>query len=228
MLFGAIGLLFGAAQAATRTTPQKDHRWQLVTLNGLPTAIAARCADCLPDIELRCLTRGRGLMELSIPGAAVANGRAGASKQIRLSLGAHSARRRALTRRHSRGFVPVLQLAVDDALLDLVQGESVLKINFYGQRSFVGLRGAARPVEQVRAACLPTAAPMSKRHCTWAVVVECFARRERAVVAAKALPGAFAKARAGRFCVIVTSAHLASAQARAAAFGGYVERSCLP
>ena len=221
-------MLLGAAEAATRVKPKSDHRWQLVVLDGLPAAVATRCADCPADLELRCLARGRGLMQLTIAGAAVANGRAGASKQIRLSLGDHGERRRALTHRHPRGFTPVMQLAVDDALLDRLAAATVLKINFYGQRSYTGLRGADRPVAQVRAACFGDVTPVPKRHCTWAVIVNCFAKREAAVTTARALRGAFVKARAEGFCVIDTSTDLASAQARAAQHGGYVERSCLP
>lgn len=221
-------LLFGVAQAATRTKPQTDHRWQLVTIDGLPVAIATRCADCLADLELRCLVRGRGLMQLTIAGAAVANGRAGASKQIRLSLGAHSERRRALTQRRPRQFTPIIQLAVDDALLDRLASETTLKINFYGQRSYVGLRGAAGPVQQVRAACLAAVTPIPRRHCTWAVIVECLAKRDAAVAAARAVPRGFVKARAEGFCVITANTDLATAQARVVEYGGYVERSCLP
>ncbi|MGI9480605.1 MAG: hypothetical protein ACR2PI_28225 [Hyphomicrobiaceae bacterium] len=208
--------------------PRSDHRWQLVVLEGLPVAIATRCADCPADLELRCLGRARGLMQLTIAAAAVANGRAGASKQIRLSLGGHSERRRALTHRRPRGYTPVMHLAVDDALLDRLSSETVLKISFYGQRSHVGLRGATRPVARVRAACLAGVKPIPKRHCTWSVVVACMGQREAAMTSATALKGALVKARPDGFCVIVTSTDLAAARARAAYHGGYVERSCLP
>lgn len=229
LVIGVVGLLLtSTAQPATRLKPEKDHRWQLVMLDGLPSAIATRCPDCPADLELRCLARGRGLMQLTIAGAAVANGRAGASKQIRLSLGDRSLRRRALTHRRPRGFTPTIQLAVDDVLLDRLARETVLKVNFYGQRSYIGLRGAARPVGQVRAACLAAVTAVPKRHCTWSVVIECLAKRAAAAASAAVLAGAFVKARSEGFCVIITSDDLASAQARAAQNGGYVERSCLP
>ena len=121
-----------------------------------------------------------------------------------------------------------MHLAVDDALLDRLSGESVLKIGFYGQRSHVGLRGAARPVARVRAACLAGVRPIPRRHCTWSVIVACMGQRAAAVSGARALEGAFVKARPEGFCVIVTSTDLAAARARAAYHGGYVERSCLP
>ena len=101
-----------------------------MVLEGLPAAIATRCADCPAALELRCLGRARGVMQLTIAAAAVANGRAGASKQIRLSLGRHSERRRALTHRRRGGFTPIIPLAVDDRLLDRLATETVLEISF--------------------------------------------------------------------------------------------------
>lgn len=225
----AAGIVWNSpGAAATRTQPYKDHRWQGVTIAGLPAAIATRCADCPAEIVLRCLARGRGLMQLELLGAAVANGRVGATKQIRLTIGADSERRRALTIRQPRGFTPVIKLAADDLLLGRFERGGVLRINFYGQRSVIGLRGAAGPVAQVRNACLPMDSPVQLRHCTWSVVMGCHAERRAVAAVARTIPDAFVRETSDGYCATLASDDLAGAQARASRYGGYVARSCLP
>lgn len=222
--------------AATRHRPVKDHRWQVATSADGPAAVALPCATCAPDLVLRCLEPGRGILRLSLPGAVVANGRDGAAKQLRLAVDGTRERRRAITRQGGhwrargggrRGFTPTIDLASDDRLLSRLADGRLLQVDFYGQRSFVGLRGAAGPLETILKRCRPPDQAAVGRHCTWVVVFGCSTVRTNAARLAGEVPHGFVRAGDGGYCAVVAHQDLASARNIAAHVAGYVERSCL-
>lgn len=226
-LFFLVVLISSLVRAGTPLRPTTDHHWYSVMAGGLPSAHAVRCSDCRADLLLRCVGRGRGLMELTLAGAAVSNGRVGAAKQILLSFGSELMRRRALTQRQSHGFTPIIEMGVDDPVLDHLVTSDVVKINFYGQRSFIGLRGAAVPVGKVRAICRPADQKVSGRHCIWAAVIACNSDRFGAEAVRKSVPHSFIRSTADGYCVTLASEALATAKAHVGRYGGYVERSCV-
>ena len=226
-VFSLVLLISSITFSATLLRPAKDHRWHTIMSNGLPSAQAVRCRDCRADLVLRCVRRGRGLLELTLPGAAVSNGRAGATKQIRLTFGSQQLRRRAMMHRQSNGYTPVVELGVDDPLLDRMSAGGVLKISFYGQRSVVGLRDAAAVIGRVRKACRPSGQRMPGRHCIWAAVITCSSDRHGAEATRKRVPRSFIRETTGSYCVTLASEALATAKAHVGRHGGHVERSCV-
>jgi hypothetical protein len=227
-LFSLVVLISPTVFAATPLGPSKDHRWYSVMAGSMPSAQAVRCRDCRADLVLRCVERGRGLMELTLLGASVSNGRAGATKQIRLTFGVDQMRRRALTQRQLHAYTPVIELGVDDPVLDRLAAGGVLRISFYGQRSFVGLHGAAAAaVGKVRAICRPAGRKVSGRHCIWAAVISCSSDRSGAEAVRKDIPHSFIRVTADGYCVTLAREALATAKAHVARYGGHVERSCV-
>jgi len=213
--------------AATRTHPAKKHRWQSIAIAGQPAVVALPCPNCDPDVVLRCLGPGRGLMRLELPGARVANGRASATKQIRIVVDGDLLRRRATTQKTPLGYTPVLDLAFDDALLDRLSKAKLVRLNFYGQRSFVGLEGAAGPIRRLRHLCQPAPPHSVRRHCIWSVVITCSPVRSLPDEVVKSNKKAFVRKSSNGYCAVIATSDLAHARALVKSVGGRLERSCL-
>lgn len=216
------------AFSATPLRPFKAHQWQVVLLDGLPSAQAFSCNECQPDLILRCVAAGRGLIELRLAGATVSNGRGGATKQIGFSFGSDRLQRRAVTQRLSRGYTPVVELGFDDDLLEHLSESQLLKISFYGQRSYVGLRDASGPIGQVVEACRPRGFRDGTQYCVWAAVIICSSDRVEAEAVRQDISASFIRVTADGYCAVLASEALATAKARVSRFGGHLERSCLP
>ncbi|MBU2531709.1 MAG: hypothetical protein KKB37_03135 [Alphaproteobacteria bacterium] len=228
-LFAAsIALTTVPLTAATQLKPAVDHNWQVAAGSGPPSAIAARCPDCAPDLTLTCPVPGRGLLELTMAAASVSNGLDGTTKQIRLTVANQVEGRRALTRATKRGFTPVLELPVDDELLDRMMTGGALTMHFYGQRSVVGLHDARDAISAIRRACQPAAIHRAYRFCTWSIVIACSPDRSTAGNWAGQVPDAIVRLIDGSYCTTIATDELANAKSRATALGGHVERSCLP
>lgn len=231
MLAGLAAVSFLVTSAtAFGSTPLrafKAHIWRFVLLSEQPTAQAFSCRGCEADLILRCVTPGRGLIELKLVSAAVSNGRNGATKQIRFSFGSDQLWRRAVTQRLASGYAPLVELGYDDDLLDHLAKNQLLKISFYGQHSYVGLRGAAGAISMVLEACRPTGTQGRARHCVWTSVVACSSDRAEAEVLRNSIPASFIRSVSDGHCVSLASEVLATAKARVVRYGGHVERSCL-
>lgn len=207
---------------------QPRHRWQSVLIAGLPAAIAVPCRDCAPDLILRCAARGQGLMQLEMPVATVANGRDGASKQVRLIVANNIEHRRSITRKTRRGFQPAIEFATDDRLLLRLSGNGVLNLRFYGQTRLVALAGASGPIATARRACAPAGQPATPHHCTWTVILACSANRRSAAATAAATPEAFVRKSEDVYCATIATDDLGHAKALVARFTARLQRSCLP
>jgi len=166
-------------------------------------------------------------MRLTLPVARVANGRPDASKQIRLIIDGVVQQRRAVTIKTPRGYTPVIDLAADDPVLDVLSKATLLELSFYGQRSYVGLAGAAQSIANVRAICQSGPHPAASRHCTWSITVACSPRRKIAQAAANTVADAFVRKTANGYCATVAVHDLALAKTRAARLGAPLIRSCL-
>ena len=226
---------YRTAGATTLTTPPKQHAWQAVRAGGTITARAFACPTCPAALELACTgDKGSGLLELALPVAGVANGRDGASKQMRFIIGDTVLQRRAETRREDGHFVPHVALAADDALLDRMAAGSLLETSFYGQRAYVGLGPAAHDAIAIaRAACAgpgvlalgPTGIPQL---CTWHVALGCHPTEIAASKAGRAYAGAtvLSHGEAG-WCLAAVINDLAAARALFGRHGTGLTRSCV-
>ena len=224
--------VFGlGAHAATKLRAERDHRWEFVGLPGQETsaAVASRCSDCPVDLRVTCLKRGRGIVRLAVPAAAVSNGLDGAGKQIRIALDGKLERLRAQTRRmEKRGFVPILDLGADDPLLWRLGSAGTLTIYFYGQTNFVGLQGARAALTAVLADCLRQNLSAQPQQCTWLTIISCAPspRTAKALWRGRALPARVDEIRNLGHCVIVPAGSLVEARRQAAAYGGHARRHC--
>lgn len=230
-----VGFALAPAISATRTQPATNHTWQLTTIEGAKTAVAFTCPDCPPALTLRCPHRHRGLLELSIPAASVANGRHRASKQIRLTVGSKTLRRRATTIKTAAGYTPVIDLATDDPLVNELTSGGLLKLNFYGQRAVVGLKRAGIPIGQVISSCRPLSphtidsspAIAPNRHCIWLIVTACAGHPDTLRQSVPRVKGATVRRISDRHCLTWAETDLSAAKAKAARLGGHLQRSCL-
>ncbi len=157
LVAGALLLAYGplpSAHGADSAAQRDVTTWQLGRYDGAQAALALQCPTCPVLLALACPVAGRGLLRLSLPGAAVANGRNGATKQVRIIIDDTIVWRRATTRHRTVAidiparsrdldhgappdsgaddifkrvmrFEPQIDLASDDRILDRALGASL-------------------------------------------------------------------------------------------------------
>lgn len=235
-LIGFLALSMGDdGVAATRLAPKKQHHWQAIGPAPHQIVEARACTDCPAALELKCLGGpGSGLLELSFPGGGVANGREGATKQIRLIIGGHVMQRRATTLSRDGLFVPHVALGADDIVFTRLERADLVELNFYGQRAYVGVgEEGQRAIHDVRAACWPDlerTRPKSQDTaiCTWQVPLGCFPHERAAQKAGRAHAVRTVLTRRDvSWCANAVIDDLAAARTFAGQQQTYPRRSCL-
>lgn len=227
LVFGFV-LHTTSLHAATKLRPPRDHHWQIVDRGGL-TVIASCCADCPVALRMTCPHPGRGLIEMSLPIAAVSNGHGGATKLIRLTIDGRIRRLRATTQRIVHvGYVPHLELATDAEILRELAIARTLEIAFYGQHSALGLIDADSTIDRVVTKCQQAGIKLPPRGCRWEAVYACApsAASAGALWRQQGTPGRVASVPGEGYCTVEAAADLARARRIAHLWNGYVRREC--
>ena len=151
--FRMVALIFGFSLAVTATAQAYIGQW---TISGRgENVVAADCGDCDEDIGMMLVCKGAfNPAQLLIPAAANELGIDGRQIQITIVLDGEVFLREAMTEEQGLiGFVPVLNIALDDPVLQLLQSSSKVTVTNADMIGEVALKGSRAAITKFMREC---------------------------------------------------------------------------